>query len=444
MIETSPANGYGFASPTASVSAAFNQEIDPVYIADWLSLFDMNKQKVAGRILVNKNVVGFYANQPLAREKQYQVVIAKGTKGIEGPNGMEDDYSWFFKVSPLPGVSSSTPTNGSKDVAEEYNAEVLFKTPMDEDSFENNVSINPQPETKPSFSFYSYNGRNSLSVSTYFGRSKQYRITVGPNVKDQYGVPLGSSYLFSFTTASYKPSVEIYPSGTYFGAFNERVVPRVVVQVVNSNRIDYTLYRLKRDEFLDLYRRRYGQQCTGYDQACVNWQNYSTKKLEKIRDWSESYEADLNTPVHVVTKVSKEGGDKLSPGIYFLDARIAQGAHDNMVMIVSKSTLTVKKSDSQIFIWAADQSTGNVVSGMNLQLTDISGTVLTQGTTNEDGVMMKNLDLFRKDNLFVFGEKSDDVVVTADSWNDGINSYDFGLPSYYNSNEQKDWNVKES
>lgn len=440
--DISPQRDYDFASPTASVSATFNQDIDPKSITDKFILYDKNKNKVPGRVVVTGNVVGFYSSQPLRREEKYQAVVQAGVNSTEGANGMESDYSWSFGVAAKPAVISSTPANGDKDVLEQYKAEVLFKTPMDETSFENNVSIDPQPETKPSLSFSSYNNRNSLSINTYLGRSKQYKMTVGGNVKDQYGVPLGNSYTFTFTTSPYKPSVSIYPFGTYFGAFNQQVIPRVVAQVINAKKVDYTLYKLKREDLLDLYRRRYEQQCT--DESCRNWQNYDTNKLEKVRAWSESYEAEFNTPVHVVTKVTTNSGDKIPAGFYYLDLRIPQGAHDNMVMIVSKSTLTVKKSNKQIFSWSVNQASSNVVPGMKMQLTDSSGKVLSEGTTNNDGVFMKDVDLFQKSNLFVFGQKDDDIVVAASAWSQGINTYDFGLPNYYSANESKDYNVQQS
>ena len=440
--DISPKRDYDYASPIASVSATFNQNINLKSIADKFSVYDKDKNKIPGYVTVTGNVAGFYSSQPLKRDEHYTAVVSQGIQSTEGTNGMEIDYSWSFGVAAKPAVVSSTPANGDKDVSEQYRMEVLFKTPMDEKSFEGNVFIDPQPETKPSLYFSSYNSRNSLSINTYLGRSKTYTITIGSGVKDQYGVPLGNSYSFSFTTAPYKPSVSIYPSGTYFGAFNQEVIPRIVTQVINANKVDYSLYKLKRENLLELYRRRYEQQCSN-DQSCSNWQSYDTSKLEKVRSWSETYEADFNTPVHVITKVTTDSGDKIPPGFYFLDVRIPQGAHDNMVMIVSKSALTVKKSDKQIFSWAVNQSTSDVISGMKTQLTDSSGNILSEGTSNNDGVFMKDVDLFQKNNLFIFGQKDDDVVVAASAWSQGINPYDFGLPSYYSANESKDYYTKQ-
>lgn len=440
--EISPRRDYDFASSVASVSASFNQEIDAKSIGDRFILYDKNKNKVPGRIIVKGRVVGFYPSQLLKREERYEAVIKQGVNSLEGPNGMETDYSWSFGVAAKPAVISTSPANEDKNVSEQYRIEVNFKTPMEEKSLKDNVLINPEPATKPSIYFSSYGDKNLLSIGTYLGRSTTYTITIGAEAKDQYGVSLGTPYTFKFETAPCKPSISIYPSGTYFGAFNQQVVPRIVAQVINSDKVDYSLYRLKREDLLDLYRRRYEQQC-GSDNACRNWQNYDASKLEKLHDWSESYQADFNTPVHVITKVTQANGESLAPGFYFLEARIAQGPHDNMVMIVTKSTLSVKKSDKQIFVWGVNQSSGEVTSGMGVQLTDSSGSVLTEGETNNDGVFIKEVDLFRKNNLFVFGQKDDDLVVASSAWGSGISRYDFDLPSYYDPKERKDYYSKE-
>lgn len=438
----SPHADYNYASPTASVSATFNQPIDFASVAQKFKLFDKAGKEIPGRVVVRDRTVGFYASKPLEREQKYQAVIEQGVQSTEGPNGMEVDYKWSFVTAARSQVISTTPSNNQRNVKEEHKLSVAFKTPMDDESFEGNVFIDPKPESDPSLYFSSYNDRHTLSIGTYLSRSTEYTITIGANVKDQYGVPLGSSYTFKFSTAPYKPTISIFPSGTYFAAFNQQIIPRIVTKVVNTQKVNYSLYKLERKDFLDLYRRLYGQQC-GSDYECRNWQNYDPSQLKKVRFWEEVFAADFNTPVHVITKVTTENGNKIAPGFYFLDVRIPQGPHDNMVMIVSRSTLTVKKSDKQIFTWAVDQTLGNVVPAMRIQLTDSEGKVLAEGETNSDGVFMQNFDLLEKYDLFVFGQKDDDIVVSASVWDSGISRYEFGLPSYYSAQERKDYYAKD-
>lgn len=442
VVSISPARAYQYASPTASISATFSQKIDPKSAQEHFVVVGIESgTKMAGRIVVSGQTVGFYPSTPLARNEGYQAIITQGLKSLEGENPLEEDYTWKFGVAGKPAVVSSNPKNGAEEVANSNSIEVKFATPMDRTSFEGNVFIDPQPEFKPSLYFSSYQDSHSLSIMTYLGRSQTYTVTIGPNVKDQYGVSLGSAYTFRFTTAPYKPSVSIKPSGTYFGAFNQEVVPRIVAQVTNATEVEYSLYSLSRDDFLNLYTRRYGEYCSS--ERCRNWQDYDPSNLKKIKTWKETYEADLNTPVHVITKVTAANGDNIPPGFYFLDLTIPDGARDNMVMIVSKSTLTVKQSDTQIFVWAVNQSTADVIPNMNIEVLGSLGKSITSGTTNKDGVYMQEVAFNKQNNFFVFGEKDGDVVVAASAWSQGINRYDFGLPSYYDSNEYSSYYAKQ-
>jgi len=442
----SPISGYNYANPIASVSATFNQNIDSQSISDKFSVYDINNIKIPGKVIVTKNIAGFYPDTPLKRKQQYSAVIDSGVEGVEGPNGMEANYSWGFGTAASPSIISTIPANGELNVSEQYHILVNFKTPMDENSFKGNVTIDPPSATNPTLNFSSYNDQNNLSINTYLSRSKQYKITIGANVKDQYGTPLNSPYSFTFTTAPFKPSLSIYPFGTFFGSFNQQLIPRIVSQVINTNHIDYSLYKLQKEDVLDLYRRRYEQQC-GQDYSCSNWQNYDSSKLTKVNSWTQDFQAEKDIPTQVVTKVTNSNGENLPSGFYLLNLKIPQGSHDNMVMIVSKSTITVKKSNSQIFSWVVDQSTGGTISNMNMSLMDDHGNILSTGITNKDGVFMKDVDLFQKDNLFVLGQSSNDVVLAASAWKNGIDIYDFGLPSYYSANysanEEKDLNTKQ-
>ncbi len=440
---TTPIDGEIFASPTASVAAIFNQEIDPKSVEGHFRVRANDASEVPGTLKIVGKIVAFHPQQPLKREKSYTAIIDSGIKSIEGPNGSELGRDWTFQIAPFPQIISTDPANGEQNIDEQHTIEVYFKSPMDNDSFDNNIIIDPAPSRKPSTYFSDYQGKHILNINTYLGRSATYTITIGANVKDQHGTPLGKPYKFSFVTAPYKPSVAIYPSGTYFGSFNQNITPRIVVQTVNTNKISYTLYKLKEEDLMHLYDRRYGSYCSGKGTTCWNWQDYDPSSLEKVNNWEENYSPDLNTPIHVVTKVNQRNGDRIPSGFYYLDVRIPQGPHDNMAMIVSKSTLTVKKSEGQIFAWAVDQSSGNVVPNMRLRLAMLSKETLAEGDTNNDGVFIKNVDLYNKSNLFMWGKKDDDVVVATEAWSEGINRYDFGLPYHYNPQEQQYYQTKE-
>ncbi len=434
-----PRSGYSFASPVASVSATFNQPVDPASAAKYFKLLDSTNTSVPGKVVVSGKTLGFYASTPLNREKNYRAVVSSGLQSTDGPNGLESDYSWNFTVADLPKVLKSSPENEGKDIQARNSIEVIFKTPMDQESFIGNVFISPEPDAKPELVFNNYQGVNTLTIGTYLQRSTNYTITIGPDVKDQYGVPLGKAYTFNFNTAPYQPNVSIMPFGVFFATFNQQITPRIVAQVTNTSRIDYNLYKLSRNDLLDLYRKRYENVCGSDYHQCRNWQNYNPAALQKVRSWNETFDINPNVPITVVTKVTDQNGGNLQSGFYFLEAKLSTGQHDNLVMIVSNATLTVKKSSQQIFSWAVDQSSGTVLSGMNMELTDSYGNSLAKGQSNQDGVWQQDVNLNQKDNLLLFAQKDNDLVVASSNWRQGINRYDFGLPSYYNPSEQKDY-----
>lgn len=55
------------------------------------------------------------------------------------------------------------------------------------------------------------------------------------------------------------------------------------------------------------------------------------------------------------------------------------------------------------------------------------------------GVFMKDVNLKDQDTILVWGTKGADTVVASTAWGEGINAYDFGLPSYYNPSESKEY-----
>ncbi len=446
VVAVSPARGYKYANPVASVSATLSQTVDFSSAKENVKLFYLNGisyDEVPSKLVVNKEQIGLYPLSPLKREGLYEVKIFPGLLSTNGPNGLENEYNWNFNVAKLPEVVSTNPKDGAQDVTGEHLIEVWFATPMDEDSFKDRVIISPAPDSNPTEYFSTYNDANRLAIGTYLGRSKNYTITISGQVKDQYGVALGQDYTFSFSTAPYQPSISIQPSNLYFATFNQRVVPRIVAKVVNVNQVSYRLYKLPREEFLKLFRYRFDY---NVNKDLRNWQAYDTSGLELVREWEENFTINDNVPVNVITKVEMANGEMISPGLYFLEAKIPTGKHDNLAMVVSQAALTLKTAAQQSLVWAVDQSSGQVIQGMKLELVNKSGTVLDQGQTNQDGVYLSDKSLGSVDSysnpVFAFASKDPDATVVTNAWGEGIRTYDFGLQQYYDPQERDEWGTQ--
>ena len=432
-----PESGYLYANPNTELRIKFNQKVN-------LTELEKRVVNITGGFRYDSKdptTVIIKPSSPLARNMNYTIVINQGVVGMEGVVGTESDYSWNFSVANFPSVVSTTPKNGDINVKEENSINVEFRTPMDEESLKKNVRITPAPDGKLSMYFSEYN--NALEINTLIPRSLKYSVTILGNALDQYGYPLGKDYTFTFNTAPFDPSVTLLPNGTYFASFNQGIIPRIVARVTNTSKVDYTLYELPRDQFNHLYKLYYDytyrNSICGNDLECGNWQKYDTSKLKIIKKWFEKIDSGDNVPVNVVTKVSNEAGQNISSGTYFLDARLPNGVHDNMVMIVSKTSLTVKHSTGQIFVWAIDQSTGMPVSGMDMEVFNQDGSVITSGRTNADGVWFKDVNLYKDKvdpyniRFLISGKKGNDFVISATNWDSGISHGDFGMSYYANT-----------
>ncbi|OGC50420.1 hypothetical protein A2716_04405 [candidate division WWE3 bacterium RIFCSPHIGHO2_01_FULL_40_23] len=437
----SPSLGYQHTSPNPEIIVTFNQKIDITSFQENLILSDNFGNELPGTAYYNKldpKTLIFKPYETLKRNASYQVWVLKGTRGVEGPVGTEIDYGWSFTVADTPGIINTTPANGETNSKEMYGLTVMFKTPMSQESLRN-VRISPSPDEKPNVYFSTYN--NSLIIDTFLARSQKYTVTVPGSATDQHGTPLGKDYTFSFTTAPYDPSIALLPGGYYFAAFNQEITPRIVSTVTNAFKVDYSVYELPKNELLYLYKLQYDYSfrtsVCGNDYNCGNWQKYDTSKLKLINRWSHEIDSDNNVPVNIVTKVTDPNGNNLPPGTYFLDARIQDGSHDNLVMLISQSSLTVKQSPGQILVWSVNQSSGEPVSDMEIEALNMEGKSLVMGKTDANGVFIKDVNLEaetsegKRSNLLIMGKKGSDTVISSVAWDSGITTSDFGLPGYY-------------
>lgn len=450
LISTTPPRDSLYANPMASVSATISLPVDPQSAkesAHLSRLTNTQPEEVPLQIRVDNQEVGLYPLKPLERESRYEARLDEGLLSTAGDNGLETTQSWQFVVAPFPKVVASEPPDGTENAEEDHYLKVRFISPMDENSFKDNVFISPKPERKPSLYFSSYQGDNTLNIGTYLQRSTSYTVRISGQVRDQYGVPLGEDYQFSFTTAPFKPSISIVPPYTYFASFNQEVVPRIVTKVVNADRVNYKLFKLTREEFLHLFWLRHLS--SNYQEN--DWQSYDPSSLELVRQWSETYEVEPNIPVHVITMVTKDNGEKIPSGLYFLETSIESGGHDNLVMVISQASLTLKTSPDQALVWAVDQNSGEVIPDMEVELVKVSGQQITQGKTNQEGVFMADVTIrpssdrysSSRDPLFAFAKKGDDSAVVVDVWDEGIGLYDFSLQSYWDPHESDTYQAKE-
>ncbi len=420
VAEVSPADNAEFVGPLQAVKVTFNQPMDRAAAEAAFSLVsESSGASPTGSFSWSDDfTLVFKPSSPFEPEARYAATMPAGVPNALGSASTAGEERWSFTTVGPPRVASSDPANGETQ-ASRFGVSIDFSNPMVRASVEDNVSLEPEPEDGP---YFWWEMPNTLHIGLTFKPSSPYTVSLD-GAKDRYGQPL-PPFTVSFVTEPVEPSLSVMRSGQS-GTYNAYLEPRVVARAINVSRVDFALYRLDRDTFV-----RFESQ---YNAAS----EYAPPATDLIRRWSENItNPPLDSPVTVSSDLLGVGGGKLDPGFYFLEVS-APGAtySDTIPLVVSKTNLTLKRTDTSLLVWALDMSTGQPLADLSLEIIDWQGKHIGDGTTGSDGIFEGTLpkpapeDAYRP--FFVVGDRPGDVALASSQWSAGISPWDFDLPAAY-------------
>ena len=138
----------------------------------------------------------------LERQTEYHVRLAPGAMGASGGLPMPAEYTWSFTtVKPLV-VIRTDPTNGGS-AAPYASMDIYFSAPVDEKTLK---YVTTSAEISPT-QVYTYYSDYDLRYVYGFGPgpSGEYQVTIGGQVADRWGQPLGSDQVINFRTRALPP-----------------------------------------------------------------------------------------------------------------------------------------------------------------------------------------------------------------------------------------------
>ncbi|GAB4521584.1 MAG: hypothetical protein OHK0046_33170 [Anaerolineae bacterium] len=165
---------------------------------------------------------------------------------VTGQSALEPSTGSFGTV-PAPAIISTDPSDGETNVQPYGGITLFFASPMDADSFEDRITIDPEPWREPELYYQDYN--NSVTIGFPTEPSTMYTITIEPGLQDVYGNAIQTSFTLSFTTEAYPAEVNLEvpgPVGFYNAA---RDATQVFVKHRNVSRLDLSLYTIPLDRF---------------------------------------------------------------------------------------------------------------------------------------------------------------------------------------------------
>lgn len=412
VASVSPPEGSLYVAPQPDVTVTFNQPVDQASAEASFVLTPSGSGPVAGAFTwTDSRTFVFRPSQPLPLGGPVQAVVKAGVRAQGSQAAMAEDYVWTFTTVGVPTITQTEPLNGSQS-APIGSVRITFSNPMDPQSVEDNISVLPKPEDDLNFFWEPSN----LRVNVYYGGkpSTAYRVTLTTDAKDRYGQPLAAPLDLSFVTSPLQPYFWLtrgYGSGT----FNAYLDPTITVHSVNLSQVDFELYRLDRDAFIQLDADPY---------------RYPTPPGgQLVRRWSEAIpNPPLNTTVTTSTRLAAEG-TTLPEGTYALRASAPGASQPPTVMpiVISSANVVTKYGRDGLLAWIVDLQSGAPLAG--LPVTVLRGTeAVAAGATDENGLVrlypppLAETEFYR--GYYLWAQRDSRVILSNTSWNYGISPWD--------------------
>ncbi len=430
--------------PSTSITLTFNLPMDKLSAQARFAVYGPGGNFIPGLFeWPSPSRLVFTPHSALSDGTSYSVTVKSGIKTVLGDAPSNRNFTYSFSVAPLPKIVSSRPDDGDMKTKTRDRVSLKFNAPMDATSVEKAVQILPAPATAPRFEW----AKNGMALDIVFeiDPSVLYTIVLSDDARDLIGRPLQGNRSIAFRAAPQEPSVWLVgPRGYWnnvYGTYNPNPQVRQYTQFRNVDQLTYRLSSVRREDFLAAFR--------------PDWHGNNKKPASTLmHTWVQTVTAPINKLAFAATQVTLPDGNPLPSGVYLLEVEGYPGkTTDWRILIVSPLNLTLKRSDKQTFIWATDLRTGQAVAGLPLAVYDMDKKLITQGRTNEVGVLKtaeaeECLDAWECAYgwrpLYVVAESSPPLAggtkggegedlwgFVASTWDEGIATRDFRMPYYY-------------
>ncbi len=371
----------------APVVIAFSQPMDTASTEAAFSLL-YEGQPVAGAFRWNadNSELTFTPAERLSLESTYVINIAPTARGARGDATLAEGQSISFTTVPLPGVLYTEPANGATGVEFWRDVTFGFRSPMNMDTFEGRVVIEPAPAT-----WEPYTDSEGLQLHLSFKKraNTTYTITLNAGMEDLYGNAIPTDYVLTFTTAGVQNQAYPFNVGriAITGSYREDTAIPVVVS--GTPTVDFALYRL---DLMNLEDAAIGPY---WDNTVPVWANRQTV----LREWTQTFDSGGEDQVLRDALLASEEGGQLPPGLYWLISRFPSGEGGNlsqMALVVGNANLTVKRTPDEALVWVTDTPTAAPVAGATVTIYHHNQPI-ARGETDADGLFRAPVDVPKTD-----------------------------------------------
>lgn len=232
-----------------AVQIRFNQPMDRASVEANFFLRPEGGSALPGTFEWAEDNAGFSftPDNPLQLEAIYEAGLNPGATAEVGDAGLVGFSEWSFATVPFPAIVSTDPSDGAEGVYPWGSFTLYFASPMDIETLEDKITIEPEPWRDPDYYYSEYN--NSYTINFPFEPSTAYTITIAPGMADIYGNQIVTQRVISFTTAPYDPDFVLnVPGGVGFYNANAENT-QLFLTHRNISRLDFQLYSVPMQNF---------------------------------------------------------------------------------------------------------------------------------------------------------------------------------------------------
>lgn len=254
VLDFSPGDNQSDIPLDRIIQVRFNMEMNQESVEEKFTLrsFDYDSgdaTEVEGTFEWAEDGAGFrfIPDEALLINTLFEYTLEADIRGINGGDyGLESDLVSDFTTVPYPAIVRTNPQD--EGLTRPFGGFVIyFSSPMEQEQFEDFITIEPEPEFEPRYYWRSWS--NSVEVAFQPYASATYEVTVAPGLEDEYGNTIDEEFSFTYSTEGFRPEVNLrVPGGV--GFYNaDRDPTSVFVTYRNVENFGVSLYDVDLDFF---------------------------------------------------------------------------------------------------------------------------------------------------------------------------------------------------
>ena len=317
-----------------------------------------------------RTIVTLIPPAPLPNETEYTVRFGAGLRDAHGDELPPPAPLHFTTPPPI----LATQPHADQDVQPATAIEVTFDRLMDPQSTAAAFQITPPVPGQIEWRETTLVFRPERG---YLQEYTTYTVTIAASAVDGDGNPvLRGDTTWSFTTGQAEDVANFGwgPNGQVVDVEGRRAVQFGLFQEAMSTTLQFELYRLSLEQFLDRYSSGF-KGVAGSENRPI-----STQGTGLARTWQ------VEAPQAVAYGTVQETiipGD-VPPGLYILNLEAGR-LNDQLILLLTRNVVTLKQAEGQIVAWVTGVD-GSSKAGVEVSVYARDGQLLTRGLTGQDGV----------------------------------------------------------